>query len=239
MTEESQKSYPTLIPEPVPLLKQRRGGGLNLIHVALLLEATRMVDEGTDIPSIEAAAKKAFGMAKGFLSAMDDIGIAEACAAMESLADDSDEDDPLYQTYHNFFSPGQSCRNKAAEYERAEDKASVRWVGEAEARKEASDFMLVDALAKRFQAVLFITAVDLVESEIFDLHDVDRLCRETFGWKEGPFAMMNRLGIGEVMQIVTEKMYLSHRMEINFPIPRLLIQQAQKEQPWPLNSKNE
>lgn len=239
MTEENQKSYPTLIPEPAPLLKQRRGGGLNLIHVALLLEATRMIDEGMDIPSIEASAKKAFDMAKGFLRAMDDIGIAEACAAMESLADDSGEEDSLYQTYRNFFSPGQSCRNKAAEYERAEDKASVRWVGEAEAGKEASDFMLVDALAKRFQAVLFITAVDLVESEVLDLHDVDRLCRETFGWKEGPFAMMNRLGIGEVMQIVTEKMYLSHRKEINFPIPRLLIQQAQKEQPWPLNSKTD
>lgn len=239
MTDENRKSFPTLIPEPAPLLKERKGGGLNLIHVALLLEATRMVDEGIDIPSIEASAKKTFGMTKGFLSVMDDIGVVEACAAMESLADDSDPEDSLYKIYHNFFAPGESCRKKIAEYEKAGDKETIRWLGEAEAQKGPSDFMLVDALAKRFQAVLFITAVELVESEILSLQDVDRLCREAFAWKEGPFAMMNRLGIGEVMQIVTEKMYLSHRKEINFPIPRLMIQQAQKEQPWPLNSKIE
>jgi len=239
MAEENEINVGTLIPEPAPLLKQRKGGGLNLIYVALLLEATRMIDEGMDIPSIEASAEKAFGMGRGFLSAMDDVGIAEACAAMESLADDSDPEDRFFKIYRNFFSPAESCKNKIEELDKAEDKESVRWVSEAEARKEATDFMEVDALAKRFQAVSFIIAVELVESEILDLRDVDRLCGETFGWKEGPFAMMNRLGIGEVMQMVTEKMSLSHRKEINFPIPWLMIQQAKKEQPWPLNSKTE
>lgn len=239
MTEENEKNVETLIPEPAPLLRQRKGGGLNLIHVALLLEATRMIDEGMDIPSIEASAKKAFGMSRGFLSAMDDVGIADACSAMESLADDSNPEDPFYKVYHNFFSPAESCKNKVEELEKAEDKEMVRWVSEAEAQKEVTDFMLVDALAKRFQAVSFITAVEMVESEILDLQDVDRLCRETFAWREGPFAIMNRLGIGEVMQMVTGKMYLSHRKEINFPIPRLMIQQAQKNQPWPLSSKTE
>jgi 3-hydroxyacyl-CoA dehydrogenase len=237
MTDENNIDSQTLIPEPVPLLKQRKGGGLNLIHVALLLEATRMIDDGMDIPNIEEAAKKAFGMTRGFLSAMDEAGIKEACAAMESLSDDSDPEDPFIQFYHNFFTPAESCREKVAEYERAEDKEAIRWINEEDARREASDFMLVDALAKRFQAVSFITAAELVESEVLDLQDVDRMCREAFGWKEGPFAMMNRLGIGKAMEMVTEKMYLSHRQEINFPIPRLMIQQARKEQPWPLNSK--
>jgi 3-hydroxyacyl-CoA dehydrogenase len=237
MTDENKAGIENLIPEPVPLLKQRKGGGLNLIHVAMLLEAARMIDEGMDIPSIETAAKKAFGVEKGFLGAMDDVGIVEACQAMESLADDSDPEDPFFKFYHNFFSPPDSCREKMAEMEKADGKDAVRWISEEEAKKESKDFTQVDALARRFQAVAFITAVELVESGILDLHDLDRLCRETFGWQEGPFAMMNRLGIGEAMAIVTEKMYLSHRREINFPIPRLMIQQANKDQPWPLNSK--
>jgi hypothetical protein len=49
--------------------------------------------------------------------------------------------------------------------------------------------------------------------------------------------MMNRIGIQEAMRMVTEKMEMSHRQEINFPIPKLLIEQAQKNEPWPLNSK--
>jgi 3-hydroxyacyl-CoA dehydrogenase len=239
MTDENEKGIETLIPEPAPLLKQRKGGGLNLIYLAMLLESARMVDEGIDIPSIETASKKAFGMSEGFLSAMDDVGIAKACTAMESLADDSDPEDPFFKFYHNFFSPPQSCKDKAEELEKTGNREAVRWVSEEEAGQEATDFMLVDALAKRFQAVSFIIAVDVVESKILDLQDVDRLCRETFGWKEGPFVMMNRLGIGEAMQMVTEKMYQSHRKEINFPIPWLMIQQAKKEQPWPLNSKSE
>ena len=39
------------------------------------------------------------------------------------------------------------------------------------------------------------------------------------------------------MRKVTEKMEMSHRQEINFPITELLITQANKNEPWPLNSK--
>jgi enoyl-CoA hydratase/3-hydroxyacyl-CoA dehydrogenase len=237
MSQENEKNTEFLIPEPIPLLKERKGGGLNLIHVALLLEAARMIDEGMDIPSVEAAAKKAFGVSKGFLSAMDEAGIVEACSVMETLADDSDPEDPFFKFYHNFFSPPESCKDKIREMERAEDKETVRWISEEEAQQEAKDSGRVDALVRRFHAVAFITSIEVVESEVLDLHDVDRLCKETLGWKEGPFVMMNRIGIGAAMEIVTEKMYLSHRREINFPVPRLMIQQAKKEEPWPLNSK--
>lgn len=229
--------FKQLVPEPVPLLKKRKGGGLNLIYVALLLEAARMVDDDMDTPSIEAAAKKAFGISQGFLKQMDEIGIPEAVSAMEALSSASDTEDPIHQVYHNFFRPAESCKRMLEAYERAEDKKTVRWVSREDAQKEAADFLLVDSLKKRFQAVSFMTATELVESGILELRDVNRLCKETLGWKEGPFSMMNRLGIQEAMQIVTEKMQLSHRQEINFPIPWLLIDQAKKNEPWPLNSK--
>jgi 3-hydroxyacyl-CoA dehydrogenase len=174
MNQENEKNTEFLIPEPIPLLKERKGGGLNLIHVALLLEAARMIDEGMDIPSVEVAVKKAFGVSKGFLSAMDEAGIVEACSVMETLADDSDPEDPFFKFYHNFFSPPESCKDKIQEMERAEDKETVKWISEEEARQEAKDFVQVDALVRRFQAVAFITSVEVVESEILDLHDVAR-----------------------------------------------------------------
>jgi enoyl-CoA hydratase/3-hydroxyacyl-CoA dehydrogenase len=234
---KKEKKFRHLIQEPVPLLKERKGGGLNLIYAALLLEAARMVDDKMDIPSIEAAAKKAFGISRGFLRQMDEAGIPETVSVLSALSSDSEPEDPVYRTYHNFFTPAESLKRKIEAYERAEDKSEVRWVSKENARKEAADFMLVDSLKKRFQAVAFTISTELVESGILDLQDVERLCKKAFGWREGPFSMMNRLGIQESLQLVTEKMQHSHRQEINFPIPRLLISQANKNEPWPLNNK--
>lgn len=234
---EEKKKFKNLVTEPKALLESRKGGTLNLIYIALLLEASRMVDDGADIPHIEAAAIKAFDISKGFLSQMDDVGIPDAVGAMEALSDNEDPEDPIYAKYHNFFEPSESCKKKLEEYKKSEDKKAVRWISVEEAQKEASDFMLIDLLKKRFWAVSFITAVEVVEAGLLKPIDVDKGVKQAFQWKEGPFSMMNRLGLEETMGLVVEKMQLSHRQEINFPIPRLLINQAQKNEPWPLNSK--
>ena len=100
------------------------------------------------------------------------------------------------------------------------------------AMKEAKDFMLVDVLENRFLAVGFMTVAEVVGAGIIKMEEVDKLCQNAFLWKEGPFAIMNKIGICEVMKIVTERMELSHRKAINFPIPKLLISQSQKNEPW-------
>lgn len=66
------------------------------------------------------------------------------------------------------------------------------------------------------------------------MDEVDKLCQNAFLWSKGPFALMNKMGISEVMRIVTERMELSHKKELNFPIPKLLIEQAHKGESWPL-----
>jgi hypothetical protein len=95
--------------------------------------------------------------------------------------------------------------------------------------------MLVENLSKRFMAVGFAVSSELVDSEVIELTNLERLCKDVLGWKEGPFSMMNAMGIEESLQIVTEKMQFSHRKEINFPVSRLLITQAQKNTPWLIN----
>ena len=83
---------------------------------------------------------------------------------------------------------------------------------------------------------VFMTASEIVDSGIQDLQTLERLCRRDLGWKEGPFSMMNRIGIAEAMRIVIKKLEQSHRKEINFPVPSLLIEQARRGESWPLNS---
>ena len=217
-----------------PILNSRKGGAADVIFVSLLLEAARMVDDGFDIPSIEAAGKKAFSMPMGFLSLMDANGIPLGIHTMYSFSDSSDPDDPLYKAYGNFFTPPESYKRLLDEYQKAEDRSSVRWVSEDEAKTEAKDLMLIDTLKHRFLAVAFMTSVEVVEAGVIEMDEVDKLCQNAFLWKEGPFALMNKMGMMEVMRIVTERMELSHREEINFPIPRILIEQVQKGEPWPL-----
>jgi len=217
-----------------PVLSSRKGGAADVIFTALLLEAARLVDEGVEIPSVEAAGKKAFNMPMGFLSLMDHNGIPLGIFAMHSFSDSSNPDDPLYQAYNNFFTPPESYRKLMEKYGKVEDKSKVKWVSEEEAKKEPEDLMLVDVLKNRFLAVAFMTATEIVESGVIELEEVDKLCQNAFLWREGPFALMNKMGIQEALRIVTERMEISHRKEINFPIPKLLISQAQKNEPWPL-----
>lgn len=223
---------PILIDEPIPLIKKRRGGIANLILVSLILEATRMLDDGFDVATVEEAGKITFGIPKGFLSMMDDLGIPEVVSAMEHLSDTSDPEDPLMHVYKNFFAPAKSAQMMLEEYNKAESKSSVVWVSPEDIVKAASDFLLVQALGQRFRAVAFMIAVELVESGVAELPDLEKIYRDKFLWSEGPFAMMNSMGIGEALRIVTERMTLSHRSAINFPVPKLLILQAQKNSPW-------
>jgi len=216
-----------------PILSSRKGGAADVIFVSLLLEAARMVDDGFDVPCIEAAGKKAFSMPMGFLRLMDANGIPLGIHTMHSFSDSSNPGDPLYKAYDNFFIPPESYKRLLDKYQKAEDKSSVRWVSGDDAKTEAKDLMLIDTLKNRFLAVAFMTSVEVLEAGVIEMDEVDKLCQNAFLWREGPFALMNKMGMMEVMRIVTERMELSHRKEINFPIPRLLIHQAQKGEPWP------
>jgi 3-hydroxyacyl-CoA dehydrogenase len=226
-----------LTDEAFRLRQERKGGAANLMLAALLLEATRMLDDGMDPAHVEAIAKKTFGSQRGFLILLEEAGIGNVYDFLEKMADASDAQDIIFLKYFNFFKPSKSLTKKKRDFEKAVDKAGFKWLKGGFAEKEPDDFMLADLIKKRFMAVSFITAVELVEAEILELADVEKLCKEVWGWQEGPFAMMNRIGIQEAMRMVTEKMEMSHRQEINFPIPKLLIEQAQKNEPWPLNSK--
>lgn len=224
-----------LIEEAIPEKRERKGGAANLMQAALMLESTRMLDDGMELSHIEAVARGTFGIDRGFLAQMDEIGILKTCAYLEVMADSSQAEDPIFQKYYNFFKPGRNLEEKCRQGRQA--GTALLWRADPVEDMEPEDIALIDLLRTRFQAVAFITSVEILEAELLEIGDVERTCREFFGWNEGPFAMMNRLGMEETMRKVTEKMEMSHRQEINFPIPKLLIIQARKNEPWPLNSK--
>jgi enoyl-CoA hydratase/carnithine racemase len=110
----------------------------------------------------------------------------------------------------------------------------VKWVSEEDAKKEPQDQELVKKLKERFLAVGFMTSTEVVEAGVIDMEEVDRLCQNAFLWKEGPFVLMNKMGLSKVLRMVKERMEHSKRREVQFPVPELLISQAQKNEPWPV-----
>lgn len=208
----------------IPLVRYRKGGAANVIFIGLLLETARLVEEGFSAAGIEEASRKAFSVPAGFALMLQAIGPKLAAACLASFCDSSQPDHPFHRVYDNFFSP--------PKFLTSENEASSKFVAVSGEAGRPVDVITLDYLRRRLLAVAFMTAAEVVEAGIIRLQDVDILCQFAFQWPEGPFALMNRIGIGESLRIVTEKMELSHRREINFPVPRLLIEQAQKNEPW-------
>lgn len=222
-----------LIPEPVPPHKKRKGGAVNLMLAALMLEAVRMVEEGYDVPSVEQAGKAAFGSGKGFLSWMDETGLVNAVKFLFYLSRRDGGEDNLSQKYDNFFSPPEVLKKRLARTGAAGPQG-VKWAVSKEAEKIPSDALTLNMLIKRFLAVSFMIAAELVEEGLLTVPEAEKSCGKAFLWKDGPFNLMNQTGIPEALTMVTERMELSHRKEINFPVPQLLIDQAQKNKLWNL-----
>ncbi len=218
----------------VRLLRYRKGGVANIIFVGLMLEAVRMLDEGYGTTGVEAAATAAFGLPVGFVRLLQSVGFDLAASCLASFSDVSVPEHPLICAYANFFSPPTRLRRKFDEARDSGQLISIEQLLTPGRTARPDDTMIIEGLKRRFLAVAFMTASEVVEAGLIAPGDVDRLCQVAFLWPEGPFAMMNKIGVGNALQLVTERMEHSHRQEINFPVPRALILQGQKNEPWPL-----
>jgi len=218
----------------VRLLRYRKGGVANIVFVALLLEAVRMLDEGYGASGVEGAGTTAFGMPVGFVRLLQSVGFDLAASCLESFSDPADPGQPLACVYDNFFSPPARLREKFNEARESGKLISIEQLLTPGRTPRLDHPRALDMLKRRFLGVAFMTAAEVVEAGLSVPADVDRLCGTAFSWPEGPFALMNRVGTRAALGLVTEKMELSKRQEVRFPIPRNLTLQAEKNEPWPL-----
>ncbi len=217
----------------IPLKKYRRGGAANVIFIGLILEAFRLVEEGYAVSLVDEASRLAFNTSFGLVTLLSSLGPKTALSAALSFSQTNHPADPLFSAYDNFFSLPRRLQAWVMEEGEKSIEDFIQKI-EGAGRDYSLDPLVLELGRQRFQAVAFMTAAEVVEAGLAEPPVVDRLCQAAFGWPEGPFAMMNRLGLGTSLQMVTERMELSHRLEINFPVPRNLIERAQRNEPWPL-----
>jgi len=212
----------------------RKGGAADVVFVALLHEAVKMLQEGHDVATIEAAGKRAYNMPLGFLALMDSTGLPVGLYSMKSFSDSSNPDDELYKTYRNFYEPTRNYVELMKKYDSAPDKSKVRWVSEAALKKSPKSAATVKKLIERFLGVGFATSAEVVDANVIEMEDLERLAQNAFLWAEGPFTIMNRIGIKESFLMVKQRAALAKKERRTFPVPELLKKQAESGKPWPL-----
>jgi 3-hydroxyacyl-CoA dehydrogenase len=217
---------------PTHVRGSRKGGVADVIFVALLLEATRMLEEDFDIAAIEAAGKKAYGIPIGFLELMDATGLPVGLHAMRSFSDSSNPNDQLHKVYGNFFTPRQNYVALIDEFLKASDKSTVRWVKKDAILGSIPDQKIVDALADRFLAIGFLTAAETVDAGLITIEDLELLTQNAFLWREGPFTLMNLLGKKKVHEVVEERADHAKTVRQDFPICKLLKKETAIETRW-------
>ena len=210
----------------------RKGGVADVIFVALLLEATRMMEEGHDVAAIEAAGRKAYGIPIGFLELMDVTGLPVGLHSMRSFSDASNPSDQLYKVYGNFFTPRQNYIALMDEYQKASDKSAVRWVKKDGPVDSVPDPKVIDSLSDRFLAVGFITAAETVDAGLITIEDLELLTQNAFLWRQGPFTLMNVLGKKKVHGVVEARAGHAKTLKQDFPICTLLKKEMGVETPW-------
>lgn len=207
---------------PAYVRGSRKGGVADILFVALLLESTRMLEDGFSIPEIEEAGKRAFNIPIGFLELMDATGLPIGLYSMNSFSDSSSPQDPLNKAYGNFFTPRKNYVDLIKEFDSSTDKSGVRWIRNGITQHKSKNDKTVRELADRFLAISSLTATECVSAGLITIEDLEALAQNAFLWQNGPFALMKEIGSARLKEIVEKREALAKKQNQDFPVSDLL-----------------
>ncbi|MDP6529522.1 MAG: 3-hydroxyacyl-CoA dehydrogenase NAD-binding domain-containing protein [Gemmatimonadota bacterium] len=155
---------------------------VNRYFVPWINEAVRLLDEGVaDIPTIEAAAMKAFAIGMGPFQLMNVTGIPIGMHAATTLGD----------RLGPFYAPADALVRQAA-------------TGELWDFQGDADETRFDTIRDRLLGVTFLIAAALVDEGVCSVEDADIGARVGLRWAKGPFELANRFGTDEAARMADE-----------------------------------
>jgi enoyl-CoA hydratase / 3-hydroxyacyl-CoA dehydrogenase len=170
-----------------------------------LAEAVRILDEGiADIPTIEAAAKQAFGIGMGPFELMNVTGIPIAVHTDDTLG--------------AAFGPLHGTPDRL----RTQFEAGQPW--DLSGEPDPSAF---EAVADRLAGVTFYIASALVDEGVGTIDDTDIGARVGLRWRFGPFELMNRYGLPRARTLIED---VARRWRL--PVPGVFLRQAASGTPF-------
>jgi len=183
----------------------RPGFVVNRYFVPWANEAVRLLEEGAaDLPTIEQAAKEAFGVGMGPFELMNVTGMPIALHAATTLA----------KALGPLYSPSELLRKQV--------EAGESW--RLDGDPDPSGY---EAVAERMRAVTFFVAASLVAEGVGTVEDTDIGARVGLRWSRGPFEMMNAFGAERVPDLVK-----SLAESWGLPVPGILEKHARSVKPF-------
>jgi enoyl-CoA hydratase/3-hydroxyacyl-CoA dehydrogenase len=178
---------------------------VNRFFVPWLTESVRILEEGVaDIPTIDEAAQRVFGIGMGPFALMNLTGIPIAFHAATTLG----------RAFGRLYEPP-ALLGTQAESGRLWDPAGT--ASEAAAT----------AVGDRLIAAVFHVAGALVDEGVGTIEDTDIGARVGLRWRRGPFEMMNQAGIGRAAELVA-----GYAARWQVTVPRTIAGQAQAGAPF-------
>jgi len=172
---------------------------VNRFFLPWLTEAVRMLEEGVaEIPTIDDAAKRAFGIGMGPFELMNVTGVPIALHAATTLG----------RAFGPSYEPP-TLLGRQVESGQAWDLS-----GTADAANAAT-------VGERLSAAVFYVAAALVGEGVGTIEDTDIGARVGLRWRRGPFEMMNQIGIARARDLVA-----AYASRWNVSIPRLVAEHA-------------
>jgi enoyl-CoA hydratase/3-hydroxyacyl-CoA dehydrogenase len=191
------------------LVKDAPGFAVNRFFVPFLNEAARMLEEGmANIATIEEAAKKAFRIGMGPFELMNVTGIPIAVHSATTLG----------KELGAFYAPAGTLK--------AQMEKQKNWDLSGEV-----DESRIPAVIDRFFGVCLGVACALVDEKVASVEDTDRGAKIGLRWSQGPFEIINRIGVEKAFQAVkavTEKYP-------DFKMPAILKKQKDLGKPFEFN----
>jgi enoyl-CoA hydratase/3-hydroxyacyl-CoA dehydrogenase len=178
---------------------------VNRFFLPWLTEAVRMLESrDAEAPTIDAAAKQAFGIGMGPFELMNVTGVPIALHAAGTLG----------RAFGDLYAAPGLLRRQA--------ESGRPW--DLTGSADASRF---ETIADRLLAVTFFVAGAIVDEQVGTIEDVDIGARVGLRWRRGPFELMNDLGVDRSVRLAE-----SVSREWDMPLPRTLAAQRKAGAPF-------
>ncbi|MEJ2641766.1 MAG: 3-hydroxyacyl-CoA dehydrogenase NAD-binding domain-containing protein [Desulfosarcinaceae bacterium] len=188
------------------VVKDAPGFAVNRFFVPFLNEAVRLLEEGAaDIATIEAAAKRGFKIGMGPFELMNVTGVPIAYHSAVTLGNELGP----------FYAPAPLLK---AQVDKKEN-----WPLEGDV-----DEARVQAVIDRLYGVCLGVAAALVDEGVASIEDTDRGAKIGLRWIQGPFEIMNKIGVATTCDLVDA---IAAKYP-DFETPRLLTRQKDKGVPF-------
>jgi 3-hydroxyacyl-CoA dehydrogenase len=210
-TNEALKAFAVNTKKSIINVKDHPGFSINPVFIAtyMLIDSFR---KSYNVATLDSISREALGLKYGIMWVQNHTGLGTCYNAAKSLSDQ------LIDTDIGFL--------KVPETLKACFEGQKGW--DLKDGPVIKDKTTRQVLINRILGSIFTISTHLVEKRIVSVADMEKGIKTSLAWPEGPFSMMNRLGMEKTRELIVLECYSGH-----FQMPKRFLNGI--PEPWDLD----